>query len=176
MFCNLSTRSVNDGGLITLVSKSSCPREESITHKKLIPGRVSRVLIQGVGCRQIVYNTQNHYFSGENMDTLCNSLQFDLNACASDTLSNNLIACGDMNIPRSLGRYFDYSKPVPILEADAAKDAAQREAAMLRSTIEKARPHRSQPLTPGRLEIPVVQKMPLDSSNVRHAGPCSRRS
>ena len=33
---------------------------------------------------------------------LCNSLQFDLTACASDTLRNNLIACGDMNIPSSL--------------------------------------------------------------------------
>ena len=27
-----------------------------------------------------------------------------------------------MNIPSSLGRYFDYSKPVPTLKADAAKD------------------------------------------------------
>ena len=122
VFCNLPTRSVNDGGLITLVSKSSCPREESITHKKLIPGRISGVLIQGVGCKQIVYNIHNQDFVGDNMDTLCNSLHFDLNACASDALGNNLIACGDMNIPSSLGRYFDYSKPVPTLKADAAKD------------------------------------------------------
>ena len=91
------------------MSKSSCPREESITHKKLIPGRVSRALLQGGGCRQIIYNIHNQDFVGDNMDTLCNSLHFDLNACASDTLSNNLIQCGDMNIPSSLGRYFDYS-------------------------------------------------------------------
>ena len=62
---NLSARSVNEGGLITLVSKSSCPLEESITHIKMIPGRVSRVLIQGDVCRQIVYNIHNHEFTSE---------------------------------------------------------------------------------------------------------------
>ena len=46
VLANLSSRSVNEGGLITLVSKSFCPWEESITHLKMIPGRVSRVLIQ----------------------------------------------------------------------------------------------------------------------------------
>ena len=38
------------------------------------------------------------------------------------TLNNNLIACGDMNIPSDLGRFFDYSRPVPILKSDAGKD------------------------------------------------------
>ena len=122
MFCNLSTRSVNEGGLIILVSKSSCPREESITHKKLIPGRVSRVLIQGVGCRQIVYNIHNQDFLGDNMSTVCSAIQSDLNDCSLDTLNTNLIACGDMNIPSDLGRFFDYSRPVPVMKSDAGKD------------------------------------------------------
>ena len=80
VLANLSSRSVNEGGLITLVSKSSCPREESITHLKMIPGRVSRVLIQGVGSRQIAYNIHNQEFTSESMNTVCSVIRIDLNA------------------------------------------------------------------------------------------------
>ena len=104
---NLSARSVNEGGLITLVSKSSCPLEESITHIKMIPGRVSRVLIQGDVCKQIVYNTHNHEFTSAEMDTVCKSILNDLSDCSTDTLRNNLIACGDFDIPSVAGRFFD---------------------------------------------------------------------
>ena len=99
ILANLSVRSVDEAGLIILVSKSSCPREESITHIKMIPGRVSRVLIQGDVSRQIVYNIHNQEFTSENMDTVCKSILNDLSDCSTDTLRNNLIARGDINIP-----------------------------------------------------------------------------
>ena len=100
---NLSPRSVNEGGLITLVSKSSCPLEEYISHTVMVPGRVSRVLIQGAEGRQIVYNTHNQEFTNAQMDTVCNSILNDLSDCSTDTLRNNLIACGDFNIPSVAG-------------------------------------------------------------------------
>ena len=88
----------------------------------MIPGRVSRVLIQGDVCRQIVYNIHNHEFTSENMDTVCKSILNDLSDCSTDTLSNNLIACGDINIPSASGRYFDYASRVPIANTDAGLD------------------------------------------------------
>ena len=116
---NLSPRSVNEGGLITLVSKSSCPLEEYISHTVMVPGRVSRVLIQGAEGRQIVYNTHNQEFTNAQMDTVCNSILNDLSDCSTDTLRNNLIACGDFNIPSVAGRYFDYARPIPVACTDA---------------------------------------------------------
>ena len=86
---NLSPRSVNEGGLITLVSKSSCPLEEYISHTVMVPGRVSRVLIQGAEGRQIVYNTHNQEFTNAQMDTVCSSILNDLSECSTDTLRNN---------------------------------------------------------------------------------------
>ena len=74
ILANLSARSVNEAGLIILVSKSSCPMEESIIHLEMIPGRVSRVLIQRDVSRQIVYNIHNQEFTSENMDTVCKSI------------------------------------------------------------------------------------------------------
>ena len=116
---NLSPRSVNEGGLITLVSKSSCPLEEYISHTVMVPGRVSRVLIQGAEGRQIVYNTHNQEFTNAQMDIVCKSILNDLSDCSTDTLRNNLIACGDFNIPSVAGRYFDYARPIPVACTDA---------------------------------------------------------
>ena len=56
------------------------------------------------------------------MDTVCKSILNDLSDCSTDTLSNNLIACGDFNIPSVAGRYFGYSSPVPIANTDAGLD------------------------------------------------------
>ncbi len=88
----------------------------------MIPSRVSRVLIQGDDCRQIAYNIHNQEFTRESMNTVCSAIQIDLDECSIDTLKNNLIACGDINIPSDSGRYFDYARPVPILLTDAGRD------------------------------------------------------
>ena len=72
--------------------------------------------------RQIVYNIHNHEFTSENMDTVCKSISNDLSGCSTDTLSNNLMACGHCNIPSVSGRYFDYASPVPIANTDAGLD------------------------------------------------------
>ena len=66
--------------------------------------------------RRIVYTI--HY----NVCTVCSAMKLDLTACSVDTLSNNLIACGDINIPSVSGRYFEYASPVPIANTDAGLD------------------------------------------------------
>ena len=96
VLCNFSNKSINAGGVIVLVSKQSAPFEECITHGIIIPGRVSRVLIQGVGCKQIVYNIHNFEL---NLPVVVAAIRADLVECSVDTMSNNLIACGDMIFP-----------------------------------------------------------------------------
>ena len=58
----------------------------------------------------------------KNISIVSNAILNDLSDCSTDTLSNNLIACGDINIPSVSGRYFDYASPVPIANTDAGLD------------------------------------------------------
>ena len=112
-----SNKSINAGGVIVLVSKQSAPFE-CITHGIIIPGRVSRVLIQGVGCKQIVYNI--HKFE-LNLPVVVAAIRADLVECSVDTMSNNLLACGDLNIPSVVGRVFDYGSPQPTIFTDSGE-------------------------------------------------------
>jgi len=86
VLCNFSNKSINAGGVIVLVSKQSAPFEECITHGIIIPGRVSRVLIQGVGCKQIVYNIHNFELD---LPIVVAAIRADLVECSVDTMSNN---------------------------------------------------------------------------------------
>ena len=108
VFCYFSDKSINAGGVIVLVSKKSVPLEGCITQDVIIPGRVSRVLLQAVGCRQIVFNIHN---IDVDMPVGCAAIEADLLKCSIDAMSNNLIACGDLNIPSVVGRFFDYVNP-----------------------------------------------------------------
>ena len=110
VFANFSDKSINAGGVIVLVSKKSVPFEECITQSVIVPGRGSRVLIQGVGCKQIVFNIHSIDLD---LHVVCAAIKADLLDCSIDTMSNNLIACGDLNIPSVVGRYLDYSRPEP---------------------------------------------------------------
>ena len=82
VFASFSDKSINAGGVIVLVSKKSAPLEECITHSAIIPGRVSRVLIQGVDCKQIVFNIHNIDLD---LPLACAAIKADLLACSIDT-------------------------------------------------------------------------------------------
>ena len=146
VFCNFSKKSINAGGVIVLVSKQSAPFE-CITHGIIIPGRVSRVLIQGVGCKQIVYNIHNFELD---LPVVVSAIKADLDECSVDTMSNNLIACGDLNIPSVVGRVFDYSTPKPTIIADSGEDRGLHAGRQLRNLLADARLVEIEPGAPTR--------------------------
>ena len=118
-FLQFSDKSINAGGVIVLVSKKSVPLEGCITQSVIIPGRVSRVLIQGVGCKQIVFNIHNIDLD---LPLVVAAIRADLLDCSVDTMSNNVFACGDLNIPSVVGRFFDYSNPEPTVLTDSGNE------------------------------------------------------
>ena len=91
VLCNFSNKSINAGGVIVLVSKKSVPLEGCITQSVIIPGRVSRVLIQGVGCKQIVFNIHNIDLD---MPVVCAAIKADLLNCSMDTIRGDFDAHG----------------------------------------------------------------------------------
>ena len=56
------------------------------------------------------------------MPVVCAAIKADLLKCSTDAMSNNLIACGDLDTPSVVGRFFDYVNPEPTVLTDSGNE------------------------------------------------------
>jgi len=74
------------GGVVTFISKQSCPLEESISETVLFVGRAHRICIRGDDHELIVHNIHNFELHGLCRDNLCNAVDADIRASKADPL------------------------------------------------------------------------------------------
>jgi len=104
------------GGIITFISKQSCPLEESISESVLFTGRDHRICIRGDDHQLIIHNIHNFDLHGLCWDNLCNTVDADITASKADPLHFAFFCTGDFNHAPNSSQLFEYQSPSTTLE------------------------------------------------------------
>ena len=99
------------GGIITFVSKKSCPLEESISDIVLCAGRAHRICISGNDSQLVIYNVHNFELHKLVVDNLCSYMDIDIARAKADPLHFSAFVCGDLNASPNSAQLFKYCKP-----------------------------------------------------------------
>jgi len=130
------------GGIITFISKQSCPFEESITETVLCAGRAHRICNEGDDNQLVICNVHNYELHKSVMDNLCSSLDRDFAVSKANPLKFCVFACGYFNCAPNDMQLFEYSRPESKRNSEDSEDevnAAPRPAkGKLMRTLDKA--------------------------------------
>ena len=108
------------GGIITFISKTSCPSEAAISETVLCVGRAHRICIEGNDCKLVIHNVHN--FELQSVGLLCSTMDNDITLARADPLKFCFFAAGDFNAPPANSQLFEYRSPAThgIVERSAA--------------------------------------------------------
>ena len=111
------------GGIITFISKKSCPNVQSIAEAVIVQGRAHRLRISNGVYSQVVYNVHNFELQSAGVLALCNSLDNDYDCSKYCPLNNNILLLGDLNLTPPGSTLFEFGTAKSDMEPRTATAA-----------------------------------------------------